>query len=81
MLNYSKQPYNTFNLFTEKRNIEALVLTERIETIVPIIFIIIFSMSYFGPNAEHLGNVKLTIWHYIGIENIEHEIIFRPFQD
>ena len=35
-------------------------------------------MSYFGPNAEHLGNIKLTIWHYTGIEENEHiETAFR----
>ena len=60
--------------FTERAHIEGLVLTERIETVVPIIFLIIFSMTYFGPNAEHLGNIKLTIWHYIGIENINHAL-------
>ena len=29
-------------------------------------------MSHLGPNAEHLGNIKLTIWHYTGIEYIQH---------
>ena len=44
--------------------IEELVLTERIETLVPLSFIICYAILYYGPNAEILGNVKLDLWHF-----------------
>ena len=44
--------------------VEELVLTERIETLVPLTYIICFAIAYYGPNAEILGNVKLDLWQY-----------------
>ena len=44
--------------------IEELVLTERIETLVPLTYMICFAIAYYGPNAEILGNVKLDLWHF-----------------
>ena len=44
-------------------NVESLVLTERIETIIPLSYIAVMALAYFGPNAEILATVKLKIWH------------------
>ena len=44
--------------------IEGLVLTERIETLVPLTYMICFAIAYYGPNAEILGRVKLDLWQY-----------------
>ena len=44
--------------------IEELVLTERIETLVPFSFIICYAIAYYGPNAEILGNFKLDLWQF-----------------
>ena len=30
-----------------------------------------FAIAYYGPNAEILGNVKLTLWHYKSVLDIE----------
>ena len=54
-----------------KLHVEALVKTERIETVVPAIYIICVLMSWFGPNGTILGNIKLTIWHYAAIEDFQ----------
>ena len=50
--------------------IEELVLTERIETLVPLTYMICFAIAYYGPNAEILGSVKLTLWHYKSVLDI-----------
>ena len=42
--------------------IEELVLTEKIETLIPLAYIISFAIAYYGPNAEILGRVKLDLW-------------------
>ena len=44
--------------------IEKLVLTERIETLVPLTYMICFAIAYYGPNAEILGNFKLELWQF-----------------
>ena len=28
-------------------------------------------MAYFGPNAELMGNIKLTLWHYQAVSDIK----------
>ena len=54
-----------FYLFISvQEDIERLVLTERIETLVPMSYIAIMVMAYYGPNANILGSVKLAIWHH-----------------
>ena len=50
--------------------IEELVLTEKIETVVPLTYMICFAIAYYGPNAEILGSVKLTLWHYKSVLDI-----------
>ena len=44
--------------------------TERIETIIPITYIVLMAMAYYGPNAENLLGVKLTLWHHNAISDI-----------
>ena len=43
---------------------EELTLTERIETLVPLTYMICFAIAYYGPNAEILGSVKLDLWQF-----------------
>ena len=54
----------------EEDSIKELVLTERIETIIPMTYILLNIMAFFGPNGEILGNIRLTIWHYQAITDI-----------
>ena len=44
--------------------IDELVLTERIETLVPLTYMICFAITYYGPNAEIIGNFKLDLWQF-----------------
>ena len=48
-------------------DIEYLILTERNETLVPLTYLAIMAMAYYGPNAEIMGSVKLQIWHHDNI--------------
>ena len=64
--------WSVFNfLFLVKLHVEALVMSERIETVVPAIYMICVLMGWFGPNGTILGNIKLTIWHYAAIEDFQ----------
>ena len=40
-----------------------LVISER-KSLLVLTYIILTIMAYYGPNAELLGNIKLTIWQY-----------------
>ena len=54
-------------------DLERLVLTERIETLVPITYLATMAMAYYGPNAELMGSVKLQIW--------QHQNVIEDFGD
>ena len=56
-------------LFTAQQELEGLTMSERIETLVPLFYIVSFLIAYYGPNAEVLGNVKLSIWQYRSVED------------
>ena len=51
--------------------IERLVITERVEFIVPGTFILMILIAFYGPNAHLLGNIKLTLWHFQEIKDIQ----------
>ena len=54
-----------------QENLEELIMTERIESVIPFTYLLTFLMAYYGPNAEILGNIKLTIWQYQSVADIE----------
>ena len=51
-------------------DLDQLILTERVQIVVPLIFISTFLMAYYGPNAELIGNVKLTLWKYEAVTDV-----------
>ena len=54
-----------------QENLQELVMTERIESVIPVTYILTFLMAYYGPNAKILGNIKLTLWQYQSVTDIE----------
>ena len=50
--------------------IDELVLTERIETVIPLTYMGIVALSYFSPNAELMMGMKLTLWHNVAIDDL-----------
>ena len=67
------------------RKIEEIVVNERVEGIIPLVYLTLIVMAYYGPNANLLGNIKLQIWQYesqIGdIEKFITNIILLLFVD
>ena len=47
-----------------------LALAELCEGLVPLAYAISFSMAYYGPNAELIGNVKNDYWRFRIVEDI-----------
>ena len=50
--------------------IKRLVMTERIESVMTMTYLILMLMAYYGPNAEKLLGIKLTLWHHNAISDI-----------
>ena len=50
-------------LFADNK-IEEIVINERVEGIIPIVYLTLIVMAYYGPNAKLLGNIQLQIWQY-----------------
>ena len=59
-----QQEYYKKCLSFADNKIEEIVINERVEGIIPIVYLILIVMAYYGPNANLLGNIKLQIWHY-----------------
>jgi hypothetical protein len=53
-----------------KNNVQDLVIKETLELLLPLTYCLVLSISYFGPNAEIMGNIKNDHWQYIKIEDI-----------
>ena len=53
--NIHKQMIHSFLVLDD---IEKLIQTERNETIIPLTYIAVMAMAYYGPNAEIMGSVK-----------------------
>ena len=50
--------------------IQILLLTETVEVTAPIIYSVCFILAYYGPNAEVLGNIKNSYYHYHAVDDI-----------
>ena len=47
-----------------------LVINEMVEFMVPIAYLLCFTVAFYGPNAELFGNVKSSYWHYSAVEDV-----------
>ena len=50
--------------------IQTLLLTETVEVTSPIIYSICFMLAYFGPNADVLGNIQNSYFHYRAVKDV-----------
>ena len=55
--------------FIVKEDLDKLIVTERSESIVPLIYALCFLMAFYGPNADNFGNIKLSLWQYQAISD------------
>ena len=65
----------SYNLQEQIDVLQELVLCELVEFLVPPSFTLVLSATYFGPNGYLFGNIRLSIWHFSAIENINETIM------
>ena len=58
------------NIKAMVETIQILLLTETVEVTAPIIYSVCFILAYYGPNAEVLGNIKNSYYHYNAVDYI-----------
>ena len=51
--------------------IRELIVSEHVETVMPITYFVCFLSDFYGPNAEVLGGVKFDGWHFKAVNNID----------
>ena len=64
------QHLNSRNLETQKMDeVTMLVLTEIVEVLAPMLYILTFLIAYNGPNAKILGGIKNSYWNFDAVED------------
>ena len=56
--------------------LQNLVLAKMIDIMVPICYLACFIISYYGPNANTIGNISNDYWHYSAVEDVSHTAKF-----
>ena len=59
--------------YESQKKEEALDLfaVESVEYLVPLIYTVTFLIAYYGPNANIIGNVRMTRWKFQGVEDVK----------
>ena len=52
------------------------MVVEIVEFMVPLCYLICFSVAYYGPNANLIGNVRSSQWQFVAVEDFEHTVGF-----
>ena len=50
--------------------LQGLVLSQMIEFVVPLVYVLVFCSAYFGPNSHLIGNVKNSYFQYNKVDNV-----------
>ena len=56
--------------------LQELVIVETVECSVPLIYIVVFIMAFYGPNGDVIGAIRNSYWHFTAVDDIAHTIIF-----
>ena len=64
LINLLTLEIHSIHFILVSKEVQYLIGGERVETIVPLTYLFIILMAYYGPQANNLGSIKLIIWHY-----------------
>ena len=60
----AKRNFTEKSLPKLKKSVQILVLSESLEIVIPLAYLLCFVIAYHGPNADILGNIKNGYWQY-----------------
>ena len=58
----AKRNFTEKSLPKLKKSVQILVLSESLEIVIPLAYLLCFVIAYHGPNADILGNIKNGYW-------------------
>ena len=54
----------------------SFIINEAVECIIPIAYLLCLLIAFYGPNAEHLGNIKFGGWNFSERTNLNNDIFW-----
>ena len=60
----AKRNFSKKSLPKLKKSVQMLVLSESLEIVIPLSYLLCFLAAYYGPKADILGNIKNGYWQY-----------------
>ena len=67
---------NTTNSGKGIELLQELVISEMVEFMVPIFYLLVFVAAYYGPNANLIGNIGNSYWQYNAVEDFGKTVEF-----
>ena len=65
---------NSVDMDKQIQLLQELVISEMVDVMIPITYLLTFILAYYGPNAELIGNVRNGYWQYTKTEDVNHTI-------
>jgi hypothetical protein len=56
--------------------LQALLLNEMVEAMVPLCYFVCFMMAYYGPNSEVIGNILNSYWQFSAVDDIGETVAY-----
>ena len=54
--------------------LQELIVNEIVEVLTPIMYLLCFVTAYYGPNADVIGNIKNSKWHFRAVEDVGYSV-------
>ena len=56
--------------------LQELIVNEIVEVATPIMYLLCFITAYYGPNADDIGNIKNSTWHFRAVDDVGKSVGF-----
>ena len=67
---------NPANIEKQMELLQDLMVNEIVEFMVPLSYLTCFSVAYYGPNANLIGNVGSSQWQFVAVDDFQHTFGF-----
>ena len=82
---FSINMYLTFKILKVKKDdkksveettelLQDLMVNEMVEFITPIMYLLCFVTAFYGPNANLIGNISNSKWHFVAVDDLGHSV-------
>ena len=72
ILKVKKNDKNSVKETTEL--LQDLIVNEMVEFITPIMYLLCFVTAFYGPNANLIGNISNSKWHFVAVDDLGYSV-------